>query len=244
MREADGETGGPATTSAWTTPRISDRLDPERLEAKIRELATACRSRFPDRGLPDRLDDLADLSADAAALADRVKGRTPLDFLIPAVAMLGILAVAGLIGISFSFRMEVPTSVLDVVEPLDAAVNLGILLLTFGFLVYRIVAERRRGRLLAMVHRIRSLVHLFDMIQLTKNLEPAEDAPLSIEDRVRYLDHCSQGASLASKCAALLIAHHPDPPLVVAVNEVESVCSGISQKIWAKIAVLRSASVS
>lgn len=205
-------------------------------------MACCCRGAFPDRGLPDRLDDLATLSSDAAALAERVKGRSPLDFLIPAVAMLAILALVGGIVITNHFRVEVPTSVLDLVEPLDAAVNLGILLLTFGFLLYRIMVERRRARLLAMIHRIRSLVHLLDMTQLTKNLEPATEAPLPLDDRIRYLDYCSQAASLAGKCAALLIAHQPDPQVVAAVNEVESVCSGIAQKIWAKIAVLRASS--
>lgn len=222
----------------WIPPRVSDRLDPDRLELKIREVAARTRRAFPDRGLPDRLDDLAEMARDAAALAEQVKGRSPLDFLLPAFVMLLLLGITGGIATTAHFRIDVPDSILDVVEPLDAAVNLGILLLTFGFLIYRILVERRRSRLLAMVHRIRSLVHLLDMIQLTKNLEPSEEAPLPLDDRIRYLDFCSQTASLAGKCAALLIANHPDPAVVSAVTEVEMVCAGIAQKIWAKIAVL------
>jgi hypothetical protein len=194
---------------------------------------------FPDRGLPDRLDALVGLTRDASRIANSIRGRSPLDFLLPALILCGIVSAGVLVATTIRLRVDVPASFLELLGPLDAAANLAFLTIGLIFLLYRVLVEKRRKKVMRMLHRIRSLVHLLDMIQLTKNLEPEPKSNLSIAERIRYLDVCSQTASLAAKSAALLIGEYDDPTVVSAVTEIEVVCCGISQKIWSKIAVLR-----
>lgn len=57
----------------------------------------------------------------------------------------------------------------------------------------------------------------------------------------RYLDYCSELLSLTSKLAALFVQYVPDPVVLDAVNDVETLADGLSQKIWQKILVLDAA---
>ncbi len=56
----------------------------------------------------------------------------------------------------------------------------------------------------------------------------------------RYLDYCSEMLSLSSKLAALHIQYVRDPVVIAAVNDVETLTSGLAQKIWQKIIILDS----
>jgi hypothetical protein len=55
---------------------------------------------------------------------------------------------------------------------------------------------------------------------------------------IRYLDYCSELLSLTSKLAALHVQHLRDPIVLDAVNDVETLAGGLSQKIWQKIGVV------
>ena len=44
--------------------------------------------------------------------------------------------------------------------------------------------------------------------------------------------------SLSSKLAALFVQHFHDPVVLAAVNEIESLASGFSNKVWQKITLL------
>ena len=54
----------------------------------------------------------------------------------------------------------------------------------------------------------------------------------------RYLDYCSEMLSLSGKVAALYVQYLDDPVVLAAVNEVETLATGISGKIWQKIVIL------
>jgi hypothetical protein len=54
----------------------------------------------------------------------------------------------------------------------------------------------------------------------------------------RYLDYCSEMLSLTSKLAALYAQNLPDPVVIDAVNEIESLTTNLSQKIWQKITLV------
>ena len=54
----------------------------------------------------------------------------------------------------------------------------------------------------------------------------------------RYLDYCSELLSLISKVAALHVQRFNDPHTLAAVNDLESLTSGLSGKIWQKITLL------
>ena len=54
----------------------------------------------------------------------------------------------------------------------------------------------------------------------------------------RYLDYCSELLSVTSKLAALLVQYFNDEVLLGAVNEIETLTTGLSGKIWQKIRLL------
>jgi len=109
----------------------------------------------------------------------------------------------------------------------------------------------KRRRALRELHRLRSVVHIVDMHQLTKNPEQLLAAgprtPSSPERHLtrfelsRYLDYCTELLSLSSKLAALHVQHLNDPVVLEAVSDIEVLASNLSNKIWQKIVVLDNA---
>ncbi len=53
----------------------------------------------------------------------------------------------------------------------------------------------------------------------------------------------SELLSLTGKIAALYVQRFDDPVVMTAVNEIETLCTGLSRKIWQKIMIIQ-ASVS
>jgi hypothetical protein len=86
------------------------------------------------------------------------------------------------------------------------------------------------------------------MHQLTKDperlLSASKDTPssptrtMTASDLGRYLDYCSELLSITSKVAALLVQYFDDAVVLGAVNEIETLTTGLSGKIWQKITVL------
>jgi hypothetical protein len=89
------------------------------------------------------------------------------------------------------------------------------------------------------------------MHQLTKDpdrlLHPVADTESSPERTLtrdelgRYLDYCSELLSLTSKLAALYAERFNDSVVLQAVDEVETLTTGLSGKIWQKIVILDAA---
>lgn len=53
----------------------------------------------------------------------------------------------------------------------------------------------------------------------------------------RYLEYCSERLAITSKLAALQAQGLNDPVVLGAVNDIESLCSDLSRKIWQKITI-------
>jgi len=54
----------------------------------------------------------------------------------------------------------------------------------------------------------------------------------------RYLDYCSELLSVISKLAALHVQHFNDPVTLAAVNDIETLSAGLSNKMWQEITLL------
>jgi len=106
----------------------------------------------------------------------------------------------------------------------------------------------KRGRALSAINELRALAHIIDMHQLTKDPEMvlAQHVPTaaSPERRLtpfelnRYLDYCSEMLAIVSKIAGLYVQSFPDSQALAAVDEIESLTTGLSQKIWQKLVIL------
>ncbi len=106
---------------------------------------------------------------------------------------------------------------------------------------------KRRNALIAL-HELRSLAHIVDMHQLTKDPErllhggqPTASSPrrtMTPFQLGRYLDYSCELLSLISKTAAIYVQEFPDSVVLAAVNEITSLTSGMSRNIWQKIMLL------
>lgn len=108
----------------------------------------------------------------------------------------------------------------------------------------------RRRDALRGLHELRSMAHVIDMHQLTKDPEVlltperrAAHSPDRIDDRFalgRYLDYCSEMLSLTAKLAALYAQDSQDPVVLDGVRDIQQIAGQLSAKIWQKIVILDS----
>jgi hypothetical protein len=117
------------------------------------------------------------------------------------------------------------------------------------FFLMNLEARVKRRDALRTLHELRSIAHVVDMHQLTKDpeqfLSPPSVATESSPERTlsrfelsRYLDYCTELLSLTSKLAALHAQHLHDPVVLDAVNDVESLAGDLSVTIWQKTMIL------
>jgi hypothetical protein len=137
---------------------------------------------------------------------------------------------------------------LDVIQGLESFIN-EIVLLSVA-IVFLVTFENRYKRRLALesLHRLRSIAHVIDMHQLTKDpaallapLPPTASSPertMSRAELTRYLDYCSELLAITSKLAALHGQFYQDSDVISAINEIEILVQGLSGKIWQKIMIL------
>jgi len=227
-------------------------LDIDRIQGTAEQLNRRIGERFPGSGL-GRV--AAELIVVGEQTRDRVcRMRSPLWHIrIVTGAAIALLAAALAGGIRFAWRAaEGVPAVADLLQGLDAAVNEAILFGAAIFFLLRL--ERRAQRRIALrgLHELRSIAHVIDAHQLTKDpkamLSPeATDTPSSPARRMsryelaRYLDYCSELLSVVAKLAALYAQCDDDATVLNGVNDVETLTSGLSNKIWQKMAILEAA---
>lgn len=136
----------------------------------------------------------------------------------------------------------------DFLQSSEAVINeLIFLALALYFLVNLEQRLKRRVALNAL-HRLRSIAHVVDMHQLTKdpafvltpmkNTESSPERTLTKPLLTRYLDYCSEILALIAKIAALYAQNTDDGVVLASVNDLESLTQGLSSKIWQKIMIL------
>jgi len=116
------------------------------------------------------------------------------------------------------------------------------------FFLYAFPERIRRGRTLALLHQLRSMAHVIDMHQLTKDPEMLRESfrptglsrPLDLtrDEMERYFEYCSEMLSLVGKTAALCAEESRDVVVLDTVSTIESLTVGMSRKIWQKISIL------
>jgi hypothetical protein len=232
-----------------TRRKRAQLLDAGEINATIKRLKARIEDRFPSSGLALVGADLA-ATAEATAARARTIARPYIG--LRALAVFAVIAglaaqiyVARLIDWSGIVARANPV---EVAQGLDSVLN--ILILAFGAFLFLVTLEQRwkRRRVLTHLYEFRSLAHVVDMHQLTKDptvvLSASEPTPSSPERRMsefqlsRYLDYCSEMLALIAKLAALYAERTQDREVTAAVNEIEELTSNLGRKIWQKIMIL------
>jgi hypothetical protein len=225
-------------------------LDPAKVIDTIAALHRRICERFPDSGLTRVCNELHAVAKANSARALRIsRSNLPLRlaiFLLLAAGAVGLVWIAQLV---YLFPRSAD-NVYSVLQGLEAAANLVVLLGAVIFFLFRIEQNLKRRDALQALHELRSIVHVIDMHQLTKDPSVAitvggstPSSPqrvLSPFEVARYLDYCSEMVSLTSKVAVLFAQGFPDAVVTEVVSDIERVAAGLSQKIWQKIMILES----
>lgn len=215
-----------------------------RLELRISE-------RFPESGLLGVCKEFYQLATKSEALAIRVNAPiwpVRLIALAASVMLLGLVfwALAQLVQ---NFQVDA-SGVFHLLQTTESVLNE---LIFLGLAIYFLVnleTRIKRSAALKALHRLRSIAHVVDMHQLTKDpayllskskIESTESSPkrsLTRHQLMRYLDYCSEMLALNAKVAALFAQNTDDTLVLQTVNDLELLVQGLSAKIWQKIMIL------
>ena len=224
-------------------------LSPAPICSTIALLAQRIHERFPDSGLSEVAAELGRVADANTKIVEQL--RHPLWWL----RALTVLTIGALVALVLWAGFQIvriakagDPSFTELLQGVDAGTNLLILLCIAVLFLVSLEVRLKRRTALRMLHRLRSIAHVVDMHQLTKDPEHAlSDVPstasspertLTPGQLARYLDYCSELLALTSKLAALHAQHLQDPVILDAVNDIESLTADLSRKIWQKITIL------
>lgn len=220
-------------------------LDPTKVLETLAKLELRISARFPDSGLSRVCTSLIDVAKQTSQRIDDVsRPNWALRLLLVAMAGAAFLILVYLA--SQVALMKGTDQWSDTVQGLDALFNLLVLLGGGAFFVSTLETRWKRNRALAALHELRSIVHVIDMHQLTKDPSAmgavrTPSSPvrnLTPIELVRYLDYCSEMLSLTAKCSALYAERLSDSVVVDTVGDLERLTSDLSNKIWQKITII------
>jgi hypothetical protein len=222
-------------------------LDADKIIATVDKLSLRVMERFPGAGL-------AQVAKDFTLVARKARGDATIVGLpnyrlrwITASLLFGGVVLFGLV--VRELHLSTPLSeVGTLVQILEPAANIAILVALGIAFVVKLEDRWKRRHALASLHSLRSMIHVIDMHQLTKDpsqllgrVKPTANSPERTMDRgelLRYLDYCSEMLSLTGKLAALYSQSIQDPLVIDTVNELEELSTNLTRKIWQKIMIL------
>jgi len=227
-------------------------LDSTKIVATVERLGRRIEERFPASGLHEVALTLLGVATQTERESEAID--KPIYYLryISAVLLI-IIGVLLCMGIWLLFKDLLHNSLnpSELVPLLESGANEIVLI---GVVVFFLVGfERRikRQKALKAIHQLRAIAHVIDMHQLTKDPVAYDESyvstassprrSLSTAELVRYLDYCSELLSLTGKLAALYIQRFDDEVTLSAANDIESLTTQLSRKIWQKVMVAHQA---
>jgi hypothetical protein len=230
-----------ASTSKYRT------LDPALIIKSLDQLVRRIDERFPGAGLAKVCQDLVELSRETASSAQEInRPHLFLRFIIWLAITAGLallIAVAQLIFVGTKANDDL----FGTLQGIDSGFNIVVLMGATLFFVSSLETRWKQRRALKALHEFRSIIHVIDMHQLTKDpsmlaavhTSSSPERSLSPFELVRYLDYCSEMLSLTAKLAALYAEKLSDPVVVDTVGDLERLTSDLSGKIWQKITIVQ-----
>lgn len=223
-------------------------LNVEKIISTQQRLQGRIAARFPDSGLSQVARELGVVANEAAERASLIrKPNVPLRIAVAAL-LLGALAVIVLVARFLQVRADL-WEVMNLVQFVEAGLG-GLVFLGLAVL-FLVTLEMRikRRRALAAIHELRAIAHVVDMHQLAKDpeglvhrarilTEAGDQTTRTLPELSRYLNYCIELLGIISKIAAVYVQEFPDASTVAAVDQIETLTSGLSRKIAQKILVL------
>lgn len=231
-----------------------EKLDAEQIFRTSERLERRIAERFPQSGLVRVAGQLVELASRAKETTEWI-ARPSTGLRVASYFVVGAMLLSLALLLAESLRAggaEQRFSLGELVQISEATMN-GLVLL--GAAVWFFVSFEtrfKRGRVLKALQGLRTLAHLIDVHQLTKDPDVLDgDAPRTASSPShdltpflmgRYLDYCSEMLSLTGKIAALYAEGFDDTDALDAVTDLEGLTNALQNKIWQKIVLLESRS--
>ncbi|HMI92620.1 MAG TPA: hypothetical protein VK509_14695 [Polyangiales bacterium] len=225
-------------------------IDPDELVRTVERLRQRVYERFPGSGLfkvAEELEAVTRSSAERAVWTGKPLLAARIAMVVLILLLVGAVAATAILALQTSGQGQ-PVGLSELVQGIEAGSNQVIFVGAAIFFLASLETRVKRARVLAALHELRSMAHIVDMHQLTKDPErllvPGPDTPSSPHYAItsfelgRYLDYCTEMLSLIGKMGALYARYTNDAPALAAVDQLEDLTSGLSHKIWQKIMIL------
>ncbi len=221
-------------------------LDVVKVIGTIATLKKRVQDRFPNSGLASVVTDLKTLAEDSRPKIEWIS--KPNIWIRIGIALLILLMITVLAVTIANINISGTTfTITDLIQGSEAGTNEILLIGAAVYFLFTVETRYKRGRALKALYELRSIAHVIDMHQLTKDPSRvvSENTPNSPKENLnplqltRYLNYCSEMLSLTSKVGALYSQAINDEVVLQTVNEIEDLTLGLSQKIWQKIMVLK-----
>lgn len=223
-------------------------LDASKIIQTLERLEQRIQDRFPDAGLRKVCAELTGIARQSARRAAAI-ARPNMALRLGTVLIIVVgLAVIAYVSSLIEYKRGTD-NLFGVLQGIDALFNVVLVLGGAIFFMSTIESRWKRYTALEYLHELRTVVHVIDMHQLTKDpastLAPSrrtKSSPvrtMSAFELVRYLDYCSEMLSLAAKIAVLYAQSSRDTAVISAVTELEQVSANLSAKVWQKITLIQ-----
>jgi hypothetical protein len=227
------------------------RLDPDKIISTIDSLEQRIATNLGERGLTRICRELGKVARDAKRRVLRLQRPNWWLRVVP-VAMTALLAYLtwlmthNLDALLTGIDKDVALSLIDdlkrfkrsIAIPVALTVPLPLVIGTFVFM-WTLESRWKRHRALRYLHELRSIIHVIDMHQLTKDPHHIGDGSdpdhVSGDKLLRYLDYCAELLSMSGKVAALYAESSHDPLVIETVNDLGQITSNLGNKIWQKL---------
>lgn len=224
------------------------KLDASRITETLSRLQQRISERFPAAGLAQVCAELVEISLATHARAQKLaQPNIALRLVALAVIVVG-LATALYVGTIIEYKRGTD-NLFGVLQGIEALFNVVLLIGGAIFFLSTLESRWKRQQALEHLHELRSVVHVIDMHQLTKDPSAAatvtrrtKSSPrhdLTPFELVRYLDYCSEMLSLSAKLAVLYAQVSRDNTVINAVTELEQISANLSAKVWQKITLIQ-----
>lgn len=219
-------------------------LESNEIVATISDTLERISQRFPHSDLAHVCEELLVLAKETEAKSQAVNAP---NYPLRAIILI-LIAAAGTIvyflvrAIQLKHAEEI--DLFGLFQGLEAGTNLVIFISVAIYFLFSLESRIARTQALRDLNEIRSIIHVIDMHQHSKDpselLNAESTAGMTRVELTRYLGYCSIMLSLGAKLAALYAQKLPDEIVIDASSDLQNVAGGLSLKIWQKIAILDS----
>lgn len=232
------------TTNSHKGSPVKLQLREDKLLQTVEKIGEQIRTRFPDSGLSKLATEVVLITRDALVRAAAI--RRPNLWLRAGLGLLAVIAIGGIVTYSES-RHDGRTTWQTALSFLDEAKGSAAVLTGAAIFLVTLETRIKRGRALRAVHELRAVAHIIDMHQLTKDPDKLGDPagplmvgarPMDVDAMGRYLHFSTELLAVVSKIGQLYIQDFSDPQSLAAVDQFENLTTGLSTKIWQKLAIL------